>query len=130
MNFNIVDGKYADLDSIYNDFVEDYVFSTELKNNEIRVKYGLTHKEFKELSDMVKADYGLSRRPIKITGAKYYYEHKHGFHIQKTVDNVINYIGFVPTEDLAIEVVEKCKNASWDVDVCRNILRECVGYAI
>jgi hypothetical protein len=129
MNFKIVDGVRPDMNSIYDDFVADYVFSTELKNNEIRVKYGLTHGEFKQMCDMVKADFGLARRPIKIEG-KYYYKHEHGYHIQKTIDCIVYYLGFVATEELAIEVVEKCKKCSWDIPVCRQIVKDCGGVCV
>ena len=124
MNFNIKDGIVNDLDEIYEGFVMDYIFSTELKNGEIRQKYRLSYSEFKELADRAKAQYGLKRRPIRIPEAKYYYAHKGGFMIQKTIECVGKYIGFVPTEELAIEAVEKCKEASWNVSLCRKIVRE------
>lgn len=125
MNFKVVEGIRADMGGIYDDFVADYVFSTDLKNNEIRLKYGLSHGEFKQMCDMVKSDFGLARRPIKIHGAKHYYKHEHGFHIQKTVDCVVYYLGFVATEELAIEIVEKCKKCHWDIDMCRQIVESC-----
>ena len=130
MNFTIVDGVRPAYEEIHDDFIQDYIFSTDLKNNEIRLKYGLSHKEFKELSDMVKEEFGVSRRPIRITGCKYYYKHKHGFHIQKTIDNVVYYLGYVTSEDVAIEIVEKCKNVSWNIGECRQIVKEYGGVCV
>lgn len=122
MNFKITDGSYIDMDSIRNDFIQDYIFSTELKNQEIRIKYNLSHKEFKELSDSVKEEFGLNRRPIRINNSKYYYPCGYGFIIQKTINCVSYYLGFVTSEQEAIEIVEKCKKVSWNIGECRQIV--------
>lgn len=129
MNFKIIERAVVDFDEIYDDFVEDYIFSSELRNDEIRVKYGLTHGEFKELSDMVKLEYNISRRGSNVGNGKYYYPVRHGFVILKTVNCVQQYIGFVSREDVAQYLVELCKKVSWDIDVCRDIVRnynECI----
>lgn len=123
MNWNIIEGAYADLDKIREDFIQDYLFSFELSNREIRDKYGLTWKEFKELSEEVKSDFGLSRRPRKQVKGKFYYKAAHGFIIQKRVDGVVTYFGHTSTEELAKKCVEICKKYRWDVDVCKDIIK-------
>lgn len=124
MNFSIVEGKYVDVDDIREDFIADYVFSTELSNPEIRRKYGLTHSEFKELSESVKKEFGLSRRPIVFKNARYYYPLHGGFVIQKSRV----YFGFVPSEWVAKKVVELCKNLQWDVAKCKHICKNWWDY--
>lgn len=124
MNFNIVDGKRVDFNEIYDDFVEDYIFSTELSNLELRKKYGLTYSEFKELSEMAKAEHNIERRPIHIRGSKYYYKHRKGYSIYKTINGKGNHIAYVKSEKAAIEIVERCKKVSWDIPLCRQIAKE------
>lgn len=130
MNFNIVDGSYADLNSIHDDFVQDYIFSNELSNKEIRKKYNLSHKEFRELSEEVKKEHGLSRRLIVFKDSKYYYKAKYGFMIQKRLNGRDYYVGHVPTEDVARKVVELCKKVQWDIDVCRKICKNWNKYSV
>jgi len=124
MNFTIVDGVYADLENIRDDFCNDYLYSNELSNVEIRKKYGLTVGEFNEFARTVKAEHGLSRRPRLINGSpKYYYKHKYGFAIQKHIKDKYVYFGIVPTKRIAETVVEMCIQASWDIPTCLDIVR-------
>lgn len=130
MKFNVIDGAYADFDSIHDDFVEDYVFSVELSNNEIRNKYNLTHGEFRELCNIVKKEHGLSRRNTLCKNAKYYYKCGCRFIIQKRINQIDTYFGSVPTEDIARKLVELCKNLEWNVDVCREICKNWREYIV
>ncbi len=123
MNFRIVENGYVNIKDIEGDFEKDYIFSNALRNNEIRVKYGLTHGEFKELAEFCKQKHGLSRRPRWDNNAKYYYPVNHGFVIFKTIDCVQTYIGFVTSEEGAIRLVELCKKLLWNVDMCRDLVR-------
>lgn len=123
MNWNIIEGAYADLDKIRDDFIHDYLFSFELSNKEIRDKYGLTWKEFRELSEEVKSDFGLSRRPRKQVKGKFYYKTNTGFIIQKRVNGVTTYFGQAPTEELAKKCVELCKKHHWDINFCRGVIK-------
>lgn len=120
----VVEGAYADVDKIRDDFTRDYL-GFELSNGEIRDKYGLTWKEFRELSEEVKSDLGLSRRPKKPVKGKFYYKTDTGFIIQKRVDGVTTYFGHTSTEELAKKCVELCKKCGWKVDVCRNLIKSC-----
>jgi len=123
MNFKVIEGKYADVEAIKDDFVQDYLFSFEMSNPEIRDKYGLTWKEFKELSEEVKSEYGYSRRPKKTDNGKYYYKTTSGFIIQKRINGVSEYLGFVTSRELAEKCVELCKQASWNVSLCKHIIK-------
>lgn len=130
MKFTVVDGEYADVSSIYDDFVKDYIYSTELKNTELRLKYGLSHKEFKDLCDKVKMEHGINRRNTAWDSAKYYSKHVNGFVICKCINRSTVYIGIVPTEDLAIKLVEICKKLSWDVNKCKHIVKNYKEYVV
>ena len=125
---NIIEGEYADLNVIHDDFCNDYLWSNDLSNPEIRRKYNLTVKEFREFSEQVKKEYGFTRRPINRVQGKYYYRHRYGWVIQKTIQNRIVYFGYVPTELVAQRIVELCKKVEWDVDVSRNIVKNWKHY--
>lgn len=118
----VVEGAYADVDKIRDDFTRDYL-GFELSNGEIRDKYGLTWKEFRELSEEVKSDLGLSRRPKKPVEGKFYYKTDTGFIIQKRVDGVTTYFGHTSTEELAKKCVELCKKHHWNLEVCRDVIK-------
>jgi hypothetical protein len=126
MNFNIVEGYSLDINSIYDDFEKDYLTTT-IPNPQLRVKYNLTHKEFRDLTRFIKQKNNLNKRPY-LFPKKYYYKIKYGFVIQKRVgyDNV--YIGFVPAEDIAKKMVELCEKLSWDIPVCKEIVKNWCEY--
>ncbi len=118
----VVEGAYADVDKIRDDFTRDYL-GFDLSNHEIREKYGLTWKEFRELSEEVKSDLGLSRRPKKPVKGKFYYKTDTGFIIQKRVDGVTTYFGHTPTEELAKKCVELCKKHHWNIRICKDVIK-------
>jgi len=122
MNFRIIEGDYADLDSIHDEFCEDYLFSTELSNVEIRKKYGLTVGEFEEFCRIVKKEFGFTRRPHGNYG-KYYYKKKNGWVIQKKINGVVTYFGYVPSEKIAKELVRLCVLAGWEITICCEMVR-------
>lgn len=117
MNFRIIEGVYADLDSIHDEFCKDYLWSTELSNVEIRKKYGLTVSEFEEFAGIVKKEFGFSRRPHGNYG-KYYYKRNNGWAIQKKLNGVFVYFGYVQSENVAKKLVEMCVACNWDLDSC------------
>ena len=120
MNFNVVDGCYVDIAHIYADFEKDYL-TTAIPNPELRVKYNLAHKQFRNLTRFIREKYDLRRRPRR--AGKYYYPVKNGFIIQKKVGYKDVYIGFVHSEEVAIKIVEMCINESWHIEVCRDIVK-------
>lgn len=121
MNFNVIEGDYACLEDIHDAFCEDYLWSNELSTIEIRKKYGLSFKEFWEFANTVKKEYGFSKRPVKREG-RYYYRRKYGWAIQKKVGDALLYFGFVPSEEIAKQVVELCINSEWDINTCSEIV--------
>ncbi len=126
MNFKLVESSYIDFDSIHDEFSRDYLEST-LSNEEIRRKYDMTHREFKDCGEIVKSENGLSRRPFwryRNGSVKYYYSMDNGFIIQKKIDGKEVYIGFVPFEWVAQKIVEMCINVSWDIDQCKSFCKE------
>ena len=131
MEFNVVEGEYADLDSIYSAFEEDYLHS-DIYANDLRVKYNLTWGEFREIRDTVKKNNGISRRPrVDYRGAKYYYKRHDGtFLIQRRINQRTTYFGVVPNRSVARKVVELCKKAMWDIDVCREICQNWRTYIV
>lgn len=125
MAFNIIEGDYVDWDEIMDDFIDDYIHSTKLSNVEIREKYDLSWREFKDLSEHCKRMFGLTRRPTSPQkNGRHYYVGRNGYVVQKFLHGKLVYIGTVPTEEIAIKVVELCKNTGWDVveskHICRN----------
>jgi len=121
MNFNLIEGAYANFDSIHDDFCQDYLWSDELSNPEIRKKYELSARDFNELTNLVKKEFGVSRRNTR--KGRYYYKVNSGFVIQKTINCVTVYFGIVPSECIARKLVELCKKMEWRVDVCRDIVK-------
>ena len=121
--FNIIENCYLDWELIKDDFTYDYLHS-QLKNNEIKSKYDLTRGEFNDCRERVHEAYGLIRRPHindRKGGSRYYFKTSYGYHIQKKINNVNNYIGTVGTENLAKKIVGLCKEVNWDIEMCRVI---------
>lgn len=124
MKFTIVEGKYADLEDIKEDFTQDYLFSSRLSNPELRKKYKLTHGEFKELTEQIKKEHGVKRRPIRAVEGKYYYKYMGRYYIRKSVNGVLTYFGMLNTEKQAQKAVEECIKAKWDEKKCRRIIKK------
>ena len=120
MEFTIVEGAYVDFDTIYDDFLNDYLTSG-IPNRQLQKKYGLTKGEWAELTSLIKKREGLKRRPRNFDG-KYYYKNPRGFQILKRIGDITYNFGTVPTEEIAQKVVKKCKEAAWDIDKCHDIV--------
>lgn len=126
MNFHVVEGKYADLESIHDDFCNDYLWSNKLSNQEIRKKYDLTVGEFDEICKKVKAEHGFTRRPLNGVQGKYYYKHKNknsSWSIQKCINNKMIHFGVVPTPEIAEIIVKMCIDVNWNIPICKDIVR-------
>lgn len=128
MNFNIVEGDYLDLESIHDDFVEDYLLNTDLSNTEIRKKYELSNKEFWELANQVKEEFNITRRPRGNYGRYYTQVSENVFIIQKKINGRVKHLGIVPREWIAQVIVEFCKKTQWDVDECKYICKNWRSY--
>ena len=131
MNFNLIENGYIEWDVICNEFTDDFLHS-DLNNTELRIKYNMTHGEFKECCDKVKSEYRISRRPFwkhRRGKAKYYYKVRNGFIISKRYGREQVYLGFVPSLKVAEKLVEMCINASWNIDVCTSYIQNWRRYA-
>lgn len=132
MNFRVVENSYVDWEAIEEEFTEKYLFST-ISNNDLRKEYDMTHREFQDCCNIINKKHGLTRRPFwkhRQGECKYFYKVNNGFIIMKRIkgDNV--YFGFTNSLSVAKKLVEMCKKASWDIDVCRQICKEHQYYAI
>ena len=117
MKFNLVESEYLDWDKIHDEFTDDYLFSC-LSNQDLRLKYNLTHRELRECINIVKSEQNISRRPFwkhREGTVKYYYKCDKGFQIRKRINGIDIYLGLVPSEDIAKKVVEKCIKLAWNV---------------
>lgn len=115
MEFNIIENYVREIDE--DSFEDDYLNAT-LTNHELRKKYDLSVRLFKELTDKIKAKHGLSVRPRR-DNAKHYYPGDYGQYIRIVIDNEIRYMGMVPTEELAKKAVSICEKLNWDTEKCK-----------
>ena len=132
MNFKVIENSYVDWETIEEDFTTKYLFSS-IKNNDLRMEYNMTHREFQDCCNMVNQTYGLSRRPFwkhRQGSCKYFYKVKNGFIIMKRISGENVYFGFTNSLSVAKELVELCKKASWDIDVCKKICKGHQHYVI
>ena len=125
--FNICEGKYVDFDAIHDSFVDDYLFSSELSNREIQCKYGMTNNEFRNFAREIREEFGVNRRPVERNG-KYCYLLNGRWIIQKRINGEHIYFGRVPSESIALKLVELCKKLSWDIDKCTDIVHNWSRY--
>ena len=132
MNFNLIENAYLDWDSISEEFTDDFLHS-ELDNMDLKTKYGMTHGQFKECCEIVKAKYGLARRPFwkhRAGNVKYYYKVRNGFIICKRYGNDYVYLGFVPSLTVAQKLVKLCKEASWNLELCKKMCHDWQKYIV
>lgn len=119
MNFHLVENQYVDWGKIEEDFTNQYLWSS-ISNEDLRKQYNMSHGEFRRYCKYVRDKHGLNRRPFwkhRSGGVKYYYQTKNGFVILKRDGDKNIYFGFVPTEEVAMKVVEMCKQTLWDIGV-------------
>lgn len=124
MNFNVIDGtdNVLSLERLAA-FEADYL-NSELKSVEVRQKYGLSKRQYSEITRDIRERYGLLRRPY--AQSKHFYQQGNRWIIIKTNRKERVYIGSLPVDVFSksdVEcIVEKCKELSWNVDECVNLL--------
>lgn len=125
LNFRVVEGSDSRLSD--KDFLllkEDY-FHSPLNSNELRLKYGLSKREYMETCKQIRDEENILIRPRK--SAKHFYRFKDKWYILKTTKNERRYFGSLPigrfSEDDMMEIVNQLKKMEWDVDECRNYIR-------
>ena len=121
MEFKIIENPVDIIDE--DKFEYDY-FNSPLTTRELRRKYGISAKKFKELGDKIKSKHGLSVRPSKHNQGKHYYPTEYGWSIGIIIDNKRRYLGHVSTEELAKKAVQICKHLNWDIEKCKQAIWE------
>lgn len=125
MNFDVIDGNFEVLSKErLVEFEADYL-NSELKSVEVRQKYGLSKKQYSRITQKIRDKYGLLRRPY--AQAKHFYQQGNRWVIIKTNRKERVYIGSLPCdvfskEDI-VNIVEKCKEMSWNIDKCVNLIK-------
>lgn len=124
MDFNIVEGCYEILpEKDLLNFELDYL-NSEMKSVEVRKKYGLSKRQYSIVSQKIRDKYGLLRRPY--AQSKHFYQQGNRWIIIKTNRKERVYIGSLPVDVFSksdVEgIVEKCKELSWDIDECTNLI--------
>lgn len=122
MNFNIVEKEQTIItDELYATIKEEYLES-DLSVKEIREKYNLTHIDWRNLSQQFRDELGVKCRPK--SHCKYYYSiGNNQYRIIKWIGSKTIGLGTVScTENTVREIVEMCKDAEWDIDVCKRII--------
>ena len=125
MNFNVVDGTDEILPvELLSSFEEDYL-NSELKSVEVRLKYGLSKRQYSEITRDIREKYGLLRRPY--AQSKHFYQQGNRWIIIKTNRRERVYIGSLPVDVFSksdVEaIVERCKEMAWNIDECMNLLQ-------
>lgn len=126
--FHLIENYEEDLDSIYEDFKQDYL-NKKIKTVEIKQKYGLTQRPYRKLINRVKEETGFKRndgcgnksKPVtnthKLPMFIYFSPRVYGhdkYYIQKNVNGVVEYFGLYPSLKLAVQDVERLKQVNWD----------------
>lgn len=126
--FHLIENYEEDLDSIYEDFKQDYL-NKKIKTVEIKQKYGLTQRPYRKLINRVKEETGFKRndgcgnksKPVtnthKLPMFIYFSPRVYGhdkYSIQKNVNGVVEYFGLYPSLELAVQAVERLKQVNWD----------------
>lgn len=122
MNFVVIENKQSEID--VNSFEEEYL-NSDIMNEDLRVKYGLSKLEFRKLTQKIKQKVGINRRP-NIT-AKYYYKHCNAWVIHRKINGELIYFGRIPFEmgeDTLNQALKICERHNWDCTLCRPLIQE------
>lgn len=122
MNFTVVEN--AEVNINFKAFEDEYLHSNIL-NEDLRVKYSLSKKNFQELTREIKNKYGYSKRPT-ING-KHYYRHNGGWVISRKQNQKLIYYGNIPLymgEDVLNKALELCESHNWDIESSKKAIRE------
>ena len=126
MNFNFVEGQYSRLsEENFEEFRDDYLHS-ELSTQEVREQWGLSKREYAEITREIRNELGLKSRPF--TRAKHFYKKGNQWHIIKTRNKERTYYGSLPcsrfSEDEMKDIVKKLESYDWKYTSCQRFLRE------
>lgn len=122
MNFVVIEDKQLNMDT--NSFEEEYL-NSDIMNEELRVKYGLSKLEFRNITQQIKKKMGITRRPN--LSAKYYYENNNAWVINRRFDGVLYYYGRIPFHmgfDMLLEALRICEENDWEFETCSHLIKE------
>jgi|GEM_PF-5242315 hypothetical protein len=122
MNFVVIENKESNVDM--GSFEDEYLHST-IMNEELRVKYGLSKLEFRNLTQKIKERLGVSRRPN--VAAKYYYVHCNAWVIHRKINGELVYYGRIPFsmgEETLNQALQICEANNWECEKCKKLIRE------
>lgn len=128
MNFRVVEGEYYDIESIFDDFEEDYLHS-DMNVKQLREKYGLSRYMYAKLASLLREKHNLTRRPCD---AKYFHKHGTSWVIVKDCNGKTKYFGRIPIKygkEVLDEAIETCKSLNWDISECQKRIKEIKNYA-
>ena len=125
MNFNIVEGDYEVLsDEELSAFEADYL-NSEMTSVEVRLKHGLSKKQYSRISKEIRERHGLLRRPY--AQSKHYYKQGNRWIIIKTNKMERIYLGSLPcsvyTKTDVESIVRICKKMFWNIDKCVELIQ-------
>lgn len=109
-------------DELYKQIRYDYI-NSDLKVEEIKRKYNLSHIDWKNLSKQFREELGVKCRPKK--GCKYYYRiSKDKWKIIKWIDGKLIQLGTIVCKEPQLKsVIDECKSVNWDKKLCKDIIR-------
>lgn len=122
MNFTIVENAESNLN--VKDFEEEYLHSS-IMNEELRVKYDLSKKNFQKITQEIKDRHGYSKRPT-ING-KHYHSHNGGWVISRKQNQKLRYYGRIPHsmgEECLNKALELCEENNWDYEKSKKAIQE------
>ena len=132
LKFRLVEGDYTDLPiEKVRDFERDYL-NPSLTSHEVRMKYGLSKRQYSRVTQKIRDKYGLIRRPY--AQSKHFYRQGNRWYIIKTIRNERILFGSLPTavfskDDMEI-VIDKCRDMSWNIGECIDLIQSLGGNTI
>lgn len=126
-NFKIVEGGYPTVD--YETFKKDFM-NPDILAGDLRKKYGISPKKYRELSHQVYEEEGISRKPSRSHSILKHYDNlvstenmyirkapTGGFRIVKVWDYKAHYFGRYPDIETARMVRDALVESDWDLNV-------------
>ena len=90
----IIEGEYSRLPpELYDDFRNDYLTSS-LTSDEVRRKYGLSDKEYSQLTKPIREELGIRTRPYP--NSRHFYLQGKRWQIVKSIDGERVFFGSLP----------------------------------
>ena len=120
MNFNIIEGQASRLSADdFEAFKWDYL-NSEMTTHEVRLKYGLSKKEYSKITNEIRKELGIRCRPH--TRAKNYYKNGNRWDIVRTNNYHTRHYGSLRCEHFSEKdmkkIIKKCRKMNWEYTSC------------